>query len=221
MQQTFICPKCGGRNFADQQFCGSCGAGLFGGTKNYEWPPLHILALDQSSKLIVGFRIRSRSTVVLPAITTDGKLSMIPGGDAKLFHDLQKRVRDHINSEYSDCQTHVCFCLNLLVQNNPKFDVPTVLCVWNASGSPLKIPEMDYFYDTLSGVKMFADNYWHQLEQFFNNEPQKSWINNLIMHLKKENDWANYVAKKLSQYGFDYTGKWTDEVWVSGELERL
>lgn len=221
MQQAFTCPKCGGQNSAGQQFCGSCGAGLFGGTQHSEWPPLHMLALDQHSKLILGFKLRHGSTVVLPAITTDGKLLMLPSGNTKLFRDLQRKVCGHIKSEYADCETCVCFCLSVLVQDNPKFNTPVVLCVWNVSGSPLKLPEMDYFYDSLNRVKVFADPYWCQLEQFFGSEPQKSWINNLIMHLKKEYDWADYVARTLLQAGFDYTGRWTDEVWVTGELERL
>lgn len=221
MQQTFTCPKCGAQNLVGQQFCGSCGAGLFGGTQHYEWPPLHILSLDQHSKLVLGFKLRRGSTVVLPAITTDGKLSMLVAGNTTQFRDLQRRVRGHIKSEYADCQTHVCFFLSVLVRDNPKFNDPAALCVWNVSGSPLKLPEMDYFHDSLSRLKVFPDPYWDQLEQFFNNEPQKSWINNLITHLKRENDWANYVARTLSQLGFDYRGRWTDDVWVTGELERL
>jgi hypothetical protein len=96
MQQAFTCPNCGAQNLTGQQFCGSCGTGLFGGTQHYEWPPMHILALDQRSKLILGFKLRHGSTVVLPAITTDGKLLMLPSGNTKLFRDFQRRVRDHI-----------------------------------------------------------------------------------------------------------------------------
>jgi len=221
MQQWYQCPKCGALVAPSQNFCGACGAGLFGGTQHHEWPPLHILSLNQQSKLILGFRPKNGRIIVLPAITTDGKLSMLPAGYEEQFCDLQGRVRGHINSEYNDCQTHICLYLSVVVKDSPKFDAPTVLRVWNVSGSLTKVPELDYFYDSMSKVKVFLDPYWLQLEQFFGSEPQKSWINNLITHLKKECDWANYVARTLSQSGFDYTGRWTDEVWVSGVLQRL
>jgi hypothetical protein len=109
-----------------------------------------------------------------------------------------------------------------MVEDNPKFTGPAVFNVWDVSGSLLELPEMDHFHDSMSKVvKVVADPYWGELEQFFSSEPQRSWINNLVAHLKREYEWSDYVARRLSELGFDYRGKWTDEVWVVGELERL
>jgi len=222
MRQSGNCPKCGRQNATGQPFCESCGAGLFGGTEHYEWPPLHILALDQQSKLILGFKLKSGSLVVLPAITTDGKLSMLAAGYETHFRDLQERVRNHIKMVYADCQSHVCFCLSVLVEDNPKFNGLAVFHVWNVAGNLRRSPEMDYFHDSMSRVvKVVADPYWGELEQFFSSEPQRSWINNLVTDLKRGYDWSDYVARRLSEKGFDYRGKWTDDVWVNDELERL
>jgi len=221
VQQTFTCPKCGVQNLIGYQFCGSCGAAMFGGTQHYEWPPLHILALDQKSKFILGFKLRRGSTVISPALTADGRLSTVPVGDVAQFRDFQKHVRNDIMRKYANCQTHFCFGLSLIVEQNPKFNDPAVLPIWNVSGSTQKFPEMDYFHDSLSRLNMFPDPYWDELEQFFKREPQKSWINNLIANLKRGHDYDDYVATALSQLGFDYSGHWTDEVVVVGELERF
>jgi len=222
MQQAFTCPVCGSQNAIGQQFCGTCGAALFGGTQYYEWPPMHILALDQRSKLILGFRFRGGSAIVLPAITTDGKLSMVPAGnDEAVFRKLQTRVRDFIKSEYGDCLTHTCSWLSMMVEQTPQHKEYRVFYVWNVSGSLQKVPEMDWVYESLAKLKVQHDTYWNQVEQFLSREPQKSWINNLITHLKVQHNWAEYVARRLSQPGMDYQGQWTDEVWVSGKLERL
>jgi len=139
MQQTFQCYKCGAQNYmgqpscwncqaqfqyncptcgaiADTQFinCTKCGAVFPWPTKQLEEPSLHILTLDPRDKRIVGSSIKGHSTVFLPAMTTNGRISTLSVANDKDFVKLQNDILYKIKHDWKDSKTHVCAGVNFV-----------------------------------------------------------------------------------------------------------
>jgi len=216
MQRTVSCRRCRCPNPLGQQFCGSCGEKLIpdcpycgspctgsyfcavcgkrlsGAPPQDEGPLMHILALDQCTGHVVGLASPHSPVVMLPAITTDGRLSMLDGGSMNDFNRFQHAVIRKIKKLNKDYKSFVCVAT--CITSMDKMGKAGCL-VWDIVGSFSQVSEMQTVHDLLAELRVSGDEYWTKVENFFSTEPQKSFINALITHLMKEINWSWYVEQ--------------------------
>lgn len=220
MQQMYNCPLCNKQVLFGTKFCGTCGNSLNRPPPQNE-PPMYILGLNQHSKLILGFTIKDQSVVFLPSLTINGRLAMLPLGHIEDFRIFQKKVKDSIKTNWAHCQTHTCVCFTPMFKTNDPNQPYFSSTIYIVSGSPIKINEMDTIYSYMEGLRTAGDPYWKQVDYFFSNEPQRTFINTLIAHLQIECNWAKVVEQELSKAGLNYHNRVSEESLVVGTLQKI
>lgn len=154
---------------------------------------MHVLPLNPQTNLPLGVFVRDTSTVVLPAVTTDGRISFLPAGSVEDFRKIEKGILDRIEKRYpKECCPGVCtyVCVGLVSTND---DRVRAAFIFEVRGFTEPIPELGDLYYSLANVRQVGDEYWTGLEKSLANEPAKSWINALIASLKQELNWTEYV----------------------------
>lgn len=158
---------------------------------------MHILPLNPQTNLPFGVYVKDMSTVVLPAITTDGRISFLPVGSEEEFHRIQKGILNRIEERYpKERYPEVCtyVCVGVVLANPERMDdrAAFIFEVW---GFTEPMPELEHLHYSLANVRQVGDEYWTGLEKFLANEPAKSWIDALIDFLKQKLNWVEYVDR--------------------------
>jgi hypothetical protein len=222
MQQTFQCYRCSAQNYVGQPACQSCGyqfyyncprcnvvvdpqfinclncGTLLPWAQSQSEPSLHMLTLDSQNKEPVGFNVSNSALILLPAITTNGRLSTLSVQNQNDFVKLRKDIKTKINQEWKTSRTHVCAAVNYI---HPKIPNAKVL-IYQVTGSPEFIPEIENMYHSLTGLtrkgNSKGDEYWTRVEEHYGSEPMRSWINELIFTLRRTLNWKETVDQTLA-----------------------
>ncbi len=160
-----------------------------------ESPSMHILALNPHTKLPFGLTAEGTSTVMLPAITTDGRLSFLLAGDEDDFYRIQQDVYDRIQKLPKECVAYICVAV---VLRDPD-DKELIYLIYEVKGFTEPMLELGHLYYSLANLRVSGDEYWTGVEKFFSSDPARSWINSLIESIKQELNWTEYVDQALAR----------------------
>lgn len=199
MQQTYSCPTCRQQVGFGAKFCGTCGKQL--GWPAQQWvqtdpeePSMHIIPLNPQTKLPVFYYLENALNI--PAITSNGRLSWLIG-----TADLPKAIHDRIEyryprKQYGGVQSYV-MC-GVMLKPFDKKEAALIFEIW---GFWEHFKELDDLYNTLFslGGSTVGDANWNQIVQYLANDPVKVFINTLIVFLKKEINWKEYVDQALKR----------------------
>jgi len=110
----YNCPTCGA--IADTQFinCTNCGTTFPWPTAKLEEPSLHILTLDPYNKNLLGWAVNGQPSILLPAITVNGRISTLSVTNQDDFLRLQNDILLKIRVDWSNSKTHVCAGVNFV-----------------------------------------------------------------------------------------------------------
>lgn len=135
-QFQYSCPTCGA--IADTQFmnCTKCGAMFPWPTTQLQEPSLHLLSLDPRDKRLVGWNLGGHSSILIPAITTNGRISTLCVANQEDLLRLQNDILLKIHNEWGNCKTHICAGVNFVHPRNQRSSV----LIYQVSGSYNAIP---------------------------------------------------------------------------------
>jgi len=155
---------------------------------------MHLLALNQNTKLILGVT-PTKDSYYLPAITTDGRISFIPAGSEaqynKFLLEVQKRILER--DPEGKLRSWVCAAVMITETIRPERHY----LIFEVFGSQQPVPEVEHMYDCLASLKVVGDEHWINVAKMFSSDPAKSWVNKLIEGLKKDINWSEYIDKAL------------------------
>lgn len=167
-----------------------------------ESPSMHIIALDPTTREVIGVVARGQEDVVsVPAITTDGRISFLPAGNVDKFNQLQKTVSDRMKMQHptlTNVANIAVVAVNIIP--SPK-ESPDVSCfIFEVLGSPEPMPELEQIYHSLTGLREVGDKHWNEVSDYLSSEPRKSWLNDAIKIWKQKINWSEYVDRALEYY---------------------
>jgi tetratricopeptide (TPR) repeat protein len=159
----------------------------------------HLLALnphDGSGPFAV--RAVNSAEMSLPAVTTDGRISYLPGGsDLEGYNRLLADVRREVMQLSEDIVSYVCVAISFLKQDT--FLGERVL-IYKVVGFPKRIEQLELIYESLANLRVVGDADYIRTEKFLQSEPMKSWINPFLENLKKALDWSEEVRHTLDSH---------------------
>jgi len=167
-----------------------------------ESPSMHIIALDPTTKEVVGVVARGHEDAVsVPAITTDGRISFLPAGNMEDFAKLQQAVSDRMTKQHPTLTSATNVAV-VAVNISPNLEESsTYSCfIFEVLGSTEPMPELEHIYYLLTRLREVGDKHWNEVKDFLSSEPRKSWINNVIEIWKQKLNWAEYVNRALEYY---------------------
>lgn len=159
-----------------------------------ESPSMHILPLNPHTNLPLGVCVRDTSSIALPAITTDGRLSLLPAGNEDDFRKFEKDVLVRVQKLPKECVAYMCVAV---VIKDPDRINPYL--VYEVRGFTAPIPELEHAYHLLANLRKTGDTYWTDVEKFLSSEPARSWINAIIEFAKQDMNWMQYVEQALAR----------------------
>ena len=156
---------------------------------------MHLLALNQQTKVVLSVTPKDSHLISLPAITTDGRISFIPAGsDAqynKFLLEVKKRILER--DPEGELKSWVCAAVGITETIRPERHY----LIFEVFGSQQHVPEIEHMYDCLASLRTVGDEHWINVAKMFSSDPAKSWVNKLIEGLKKDVNWSEYIDKAL------------------------
>jgi hypothetical protein len=166
---------------------------------------MHILAielepLDEPVELIGLVPEGYHNTFVIPAVTTDGRISFLPAGED--FPALQRAVSERMKKQapkFTGAGQVVVVATVAGLETNPENPV----FVFEVLTSPSPLPELVAIYGLLKGLRQVGDERWSKAQDYLGTDPRKSWINGVIDIWSQRLNWAEYVNRSLGIHSSD------------------
>ena len=164
---------------------------------------MYLLAFNPYTNVVLGYHTKDSSFIWLPAITTDGRLTFLPGGHQDEFDKLQEGIQERIliRDPEGKLKSWVCAAVSIHFPERPDEHY----LITDVVGSARATAEIEHLYNSLASLRKAGDENWVKVTKYFSNDPAKSWINIFIEHLKSQLNWSEYVDKALQV-------RW-DDVW--------
>ena len=184
---------------------------------------MHILTLDDATDVDVSVPSKSPPPVVvyscylektvdentdyfIPTITTDGRISFLPGGKADDLGKLQQAVSARfasVKGQFFPKDIHDISVGNFAVvgvalhlPNTP--DMKYI--IFETLVFPKPLPELAQIYALLKAYTAGDAETRTQIESFFAQEQPKNWINGVIEGWKQRLDWEKYVDNGIEKW---------------------
>ncbi|MHB8085961.1 MAG: hypothetical protein ACYDHZ_09045 [Dehalococcoidia bacterium] len=203
MRQIFQCINCDAPVGIGAEFCGNCGHSLNWSVQQpiqrsmqnwQEDPSMHIVPLNYSTKEPVLYYVENKLN--LPAIAAGGRLSWLSAPD-NLTPAIHTRIQERYPPrEYNGVQSYVMCAVDI-----GQLDVKQKALIFDVWGFWEHFKEVDELYNTLYslGSRKVGDVNWNQSLQYISSDPIMKWIDTLILFLKGQLNWRDYVHKALEQ----------------------
>lgn len=193
-QFQYYCPNCG--NGTDAQFnnCMNCGKKFPWQLRTQAEPSMHILTLDPLNKLLVGF-VDQLSTVYLPAIAANGRLTGL-NVSMERFQKVRSQVYDLTTNEFKKSKTHIFVGVKFYYPADPIEEV----LIGRLAAYGNRMPELEEISGLVSKLRSPGDKYWQQVGSYLNDETRKSFINRLLLKLRRDLNWKDYVDQELNKW---------------------
>jgi len=160
---------------------------------------LHILSLDMQNKRLLGLADSGSSETSLVAVTSDGRITMLPIKDRADFYKLQKDVENSLKKK-GNFDT-ICAAVVVALR-----EIPTQqILIYKVTGGINYIPYVGkiweiydgLFHWTIDRISNRIDNCL-KVEETFSAEPMRSMINALIGDLRRNLKWDEVVERALN-----------------------
>lgn len=160
---------------------------------------MHILALDPHSGAgPYAVTDRAEGTIrMLPAITTNGRISLLSAGGVEDYNKLLAAVRDRVLQRPKDSASYVCVAVSVSRLDS----LGESLLVFEVLSSPNPSPELEQIYLLLTNLRVKGDDNWTKTEKYLQSEPVRSWINRCIDIWKQGLNWTQLVESALESHG--------------------
>lgn len=161
--------------------------------RSAEWPSMHILALDPHTGAgPYAVHEENSSTSVLPAVTTNGRISFLYAGSTEYYERILQDVHNRVLNLPKDSASYICLGVSVTGKSPSES-----LLIYEVLGSPTPVPELGQIYLLLTNLRTVGDDNWIKTEKYLQSEPVRSWINGVIEIWKRGLNWTQLVQSAL------------------------
>lgn len=164
--------------------------------------PMHLLALEPRSgvgphAVRTEKQITESTELLLPAVTTNGRISFFSAGKLEDYDRIVAEVRNRISHLSKDSACYVCGALSIM---DPRVSGRYFIFEVGSFSAPL--PELEEIFLLLTNLGRKGDENWTRAENYLTSEPARSWINRFIEGFKKQINWDRLVENTLESQGY-------------------
>lgn len=167
-------------------------------------PSMHILALQATPEInILGLATDTSRLIFIPAVTTDGRISLLSGGVQDDFYKLQQAVASKIAQRMEELHWSTITLDNVAVvavnMFRGQYPPTTTYFIFQALVLEKPMPELSVIYHLINDSRVGNDDVQSKAQLSLNTEPTKQWINNAIGDWKLKLNWTQYVENEYSR----------------------